>query len=242
MANVDDGARREEPFCHGRRVVLKPLDADCLLDGQLHPMICQRLERVRELPLLRVANLIAVERDEQGIGQLVWEYVSGTPLEEMDCDRGQWLRVMREVLLSIESLHSAGIVHGAIHARNMIVEPSGAIRLTHISPLLYSEPEQDAADAIEMFLGLGFGDPDSPGADAIEMTLEQAREESWPLSTLYARLGELDGSQSKVEREQAEPAPTIRLRSLIAAGVVAIAGVLLALMILWMFNDSPLRS
>jgi hypothetical protein len=43
-------------------------------------------------------------------------------------------------------------------------------------------------------------------------------------------------------RELDVQAPTIRVGSLIAAGVVAIAGVLLALMILWMFNDSPLRS
>jgi hypothetical protein len=47
----------------GRQVVLKKLDDDCLLDGQLHPSIKLRLERVRELPVRCVANFLGVERD-----------------------------------------------------------------------------------------------------------------------------------------------------------------------------------
>src|SRR4051812_50121461 len=79
-----------------RKVVLKPLDGDCLLDGQLHPMIRQRLERVRELPLTGVANLIGVER-VHGDAQLVWEFVDGTPLAEYSGDDAAWLRVAPEV-------------------------------------------------------------------------------------------------------------------------------------------------
>src|SRR6266571_2713082 len=66
---------------NGRRVVLKMLEGDCLLKGQLHPMIKDRLGRVRELAHLGVANLHGVERDGER-AFLVWEYVEGIALEE----------------------------------------------------------------------------------------------------------------------------------------------------------------
>lgn len=229
-------ASPEYPMSPGLRIVLKRLDDDCLLDGQLHPMIRQRLERIRELPLICVANLIAVQRDANGTGQLVWEYVPGTPLEDFHCDPEQWPRVMREVILAVESLHSAGIVHGAIHARNVIIEPSGAVRLTHLSPLLYSEFEQDSSDVIEMFCRL------QSGGEILQELLARARDQNWPLSLLDARLAEWAGGRPPVPREQSEPAPTIRFRSLVAAGLVAAMGILLAWMILWMANHPSFRS
>src|SRR5687767_3053812 len=63
----------------GRRVVLKELDSDCLMRGQLHPMIKDRLERVRDLAHLGVAQLFGVVRDGER-ALLVWEYVEGKTL------------------------------------------------------------------------------------------------------------------------------------------------------------------
>src|SRR5918993_2821975 len=60
----------------GRRVVLKMLDPACLLDGQLHPSVRERLARVRELAEKNVANLHGVERDGP-YTFLVWDYVPG---------------------------------------------------------------------------------------------------------------------------------------------------------------------
>src|SRR5262245_61809492 len=56
-----------------KKLVFKRLDDDCLLDGHLHPAIRQRLNRIRELPLGSVANLIGVERVD-GVAQLLWEF------------------------------------------------------------------------------------------------------------------------------------------------------------------------
>jgi serine/threonine protein kinase len=128
----------------GRQVLLKPLDPDCLLHGQLHPSIKERLARVRELALKSTANLHGVERDERGVF-LVWEYVEGHPLDAYAAglSPSQLVALLREVVLSAEGLHQAGIVHGAIHARNIIIDVSGRPRLTHISPLLYHDPAVD---------------------------------------------------------------------------------------------------
>jgi hypothetical protein len=65
----------------GRRVVLKLLDPDCLLDNELHPSIHDRLARVRELAQANVANLYGVERDLDLVF-MVWEYVDATSFVE----------------------------------------------------------------------------------------------------------------------------------------------------------------
>ena len=46
----------------GRQLVYKRLDDDCLLHGQLHPSIRERLARVREVAHKGVASLHGVER------------------------------------------------------------------------------------------------------------------------------------------------------------------------------------
>jgi hypothetical protein len=47
-------------------------------------------------------------------------------------------------------VHAHGIVHGAIHERNVIIDPQGRLRLTHVSPLLYSDPTVDDKAVAEL--------------------------------------------------------------------------------------------
>jgi serine/threonine protein kinase len=139
----------------GRKVLLKPLDTDCLLHGQLHPSIKERLSRVRELALKSAANLHGVERDKQGVF-LVWEFIDGQPLEShaQSVSRSQFISMMREVVLSVLALHQVGIVHGALHSRNVIVDTAGRPRLTHISPLLFHDPAVDDTAIAAMLANL----------------------------------------------------------------------------------------
>ena len=48
-------------------------------------------------------------------------------------------------------MHGHGIVHGALHERNVIVDDRGQVRLTHVSPLLHSEEAKDLAAVERMF-------------------------------------------------------------------------------------------
>ena len=122
----------------GRRLVLKLLESDCLLDGQLHPSIRLRLTRVSQLPSKYVANLHGVGRD-RGMTYLIWDYVPGRTLAEV-ADRRRW---RRELEAAVQSLHSWGIVHGSIHANNVIVDERGRVVLTHLSPLLFNDEQKD---------------------------------------------------------------------------------------------------
>jgi hypothetical protein len=143
----------------GRQVVLKRLATDCLLGTGLHPHVRDRLSRVRELAHPGVANLIGVEATAMG-AMLVWEFVAGRTLEEMVGELASardLSKVAEEVLLSVQALHGLGIVHGAVHGRNIIVDERGAVILTHISPLLYDDPRQDAQDVAATMLAIAKG-------------------------------------------------------------------------------------
>ncbi len=138
----------------GRKYILKKLEDDCLLDSQLHPSIRERLARVRELAHSRVANLHGVERDGDD-AYLVWDYVDGTPWDEYIANKSEddLNRLSRDLTLAVESMHLRGIVHGSLHARNIFIKPDGSLQLTHINPLLYSDPQYDL-DALVQLTGM----------------------------------------------------------------------------------------
>lgn len=132
----------------GRAVVLKRLPDDCLQRGQLHPNVKLRLQRLRELPLGAFVNILGVERCPHGV-VMVTEYVNGTPLDHTEPLASA--RLLRELRLAVMSMHQLGLVHGAIKPGNVIVEPSGSIKLIDPSPLLHDDPDIDlrAIDALD---------------------------------------------------------------------------------------------
>jgi hypothetical protein len=84
---------------------------------------------------------------------LVWDFVDGQTLDDYGSrivSPAALAVLARELALMVESLHALGIVHGRIHGRNVIVDSRGLLHLTHISPLLYEEPADDAHDLVAM--------------------------------------------------------------------------------------------
>jgi tRNA A-37 threonylcarbamoyl transferase component Bud32 len=134
------------------------LDEDCLYEGDVHPSVAERLARVRELPVIHVASLLAIERDANGVWA-VWSYVPGRTLEEIIAaapDEKLLSRLIDQLRQIAAAMHGHGIVHGAIHPRNVIVDDHGQVHLTHVSPLLFDDPREDeqAIDAIAVQIGL----------------------------------------------------------------------------------------
>ncbi|MGH7214319.1 MAG: protein kinase domain-containing protein [Tepidisphaeraceae bacterium] len=236
----------------GRRVVLKVLEPDCLLRGQLHPSIKERLERVRELAHLQVANLYGVEREE-GTAYLIWEYLDGRTFEEHAVSTRRSPRDLlvaaREVVLAVESLHAQGIVHGALHARNIIVDDNGRFRLTHVSPLLFSDPSQDARAVVAMLKEMC--ERRNEGDSALFELLSEAESTSMSLRQLRPRLGALLESRDLGPTGSDAPAssraksdddhPHTRRRAVYAAAATAGIGAVIAGGV-WLFaRQGPLR-
>jgi serine/threonine protein kinase len=248
----------------GREVVLKVLENDCLMRGQLHVSIHERLSRVRELAHIGVANLYGVERAGDRV-YVVWEFIPGQPLVEYVkrfsfCD--DFSKLAREIILTVEALHALGIVHGRIHSRNIIVTDRGQIRLTHISPLLYDDPLTDAHDLAEMLKQMAI---DCGWADS-QMAMI-AGEETSSLARLRVRLanasdspkGKAQGPANAIARAAttagataiesitaSESSPQIRgprRLLLLSAGIVLIASIALAWGILrWIEGSGAAKS
>jgi hypothetical protein len=199
----------------GRGVVLKKLDDDCLLRGQLHPSIRERLARVRELAHGGVANLYGVGRDggggeengsadgrvDTGDAWLIWEYVEGQTFAEYAAAPNRSLRdlaaVGRELALALDLLHMQGIVHGSIGPGNVIVSPAGSVRLTHVSPLLYTDAGPDAEAVVHLLESAVAERGDS--ASPLGTLLARARTERMALRPLAAKLAALIESRELEE-------------------------------------------
>ena len=219
----------------GRRtVVLKTLDPDCLVrsgsKSRLHPGIRDRLARVRELAHVRVANLYGVEHDA-GRTYLVWEHVEGRTLEEWatrpDVTPRDLLLAARELILTVESLHARGIIHGALHGRNVIVGGDGRLKLTHVSPLLYTDPQHDLASITDLLRDLARqrGD-DADAAAPLEALADESSESGGTLRSAAARaaaLIDLRREEASGEVEHREDAHRRRASRLAAAAVTLAA-------------------
>jgi hypothetical protein len=158
-------------------------------------------------------------------------------LAEIRVDAAAWERLVREIILAVEALHSTGIVHGAIHERNVIVGDDGAVKLTHVSPLLYSDSQVDATDVIEMLDELVGAQ--APESDLAKL-LHDARAEGWPLGEVYRRMGEMGVEPVTPRKERAEP--KFRIGAIVAAVVVASVGVAVAAGVMWYLGDWPIST
>jgi hypothetical protein len=128
------------------------------------------------------------------------------------------------VIIAVESLHAAGIVHGAIHERNVIVQHDATVKLTHVCPLLWTEQSNDVQDVLAMLQARIVGQ--LPESDLAKL-LAQARQENWPLDKLYRRL------HPNAPQELDEGLPRLHKRSLLAAAVVAAIGLAVAVGVFW---------
>jgi hypothetical protein len=214
-----------------RRLVLKKLDDECLLRGRLHPNIRERLNRVREVPHGGVANLHGVEADH-GNAYLIWEHVPGVRFDEYATAPGRSPREVavaaRGLVQATASLHLRGLIHGALVAGNILVDGGGTIRLTHISPLLYTDPTVDAGSVLGLlsYVVEQRGETDK----RLGQIISAARAENLTLRDLGSRLAAFIESRDADERlrepEEEDRAP--RRRALLSAAVVAFIGVALA--------------
>jgi len=211
----------------GRNVVLKTIDPDCLLRGALHPHVRDRLGRVRELAHASVANLFGVER-EAGTVYLIWEYVEGVAFDlHAGANRSprEVASTARELVMAVDLLHMQGIVHGALIGANVIVAPDGGVRLTHISPLLYTDPNVDI-ECVWNLLEQAAEELGERGT-ALATLVSDSRKAGLSLRQLAGRLGGLIDTRDakKIAETEVEPAKSLRRRAMVGAAVVTLAGV-----------------
>jgi serine/threonine protein kinase len=210
----------------GRGVVLKRLDPEVIWKGSLHPNVKDRLARVRELAHRGVANLLSVQREGDDV-YAMWEYIEGKPFDEYFADRSRSSRELamlaRELILTVDLLHTQGLVHGALIGGNVIVTPTGSVRLTHLSPLLYTDFAVDVECVVNLLWHVveERGEQDSP----LGRMLASAAEKKIGLRALGADIANLIEARSDVPIPFVESFADPRRRALYGALLVAIVGI-----------------
>ena len=124
----------------GRPCVAKRLPDGCLHRGKLHPHVRQRLLHLRELPLTCCGDLIGVERDGQ-IDLLVRTFVPGRTLDQLPPSERP--SAVERVERIVQAIHGFGLVHGAIHERNVVIAGDGTVHLIDPGPLLHDDFDTD---------------------------------------------------------------------------------------------------
>jgi len=224
-----------------RKVVLKLLESDCLMRGQLHPSIKERLARVRELPQMQVANLHSVER-EGADAYLVWEHLEGETFDEYASGNRSPRDIMvaaREIVLMVEALHAQGIVHGAVHGRNIVHGIDVRWRLTHVSPLLFSDPQEDAKAVVKLLKDVLAKRREE--RSELGDLLSEAEKTNMPLRGLRARLAAIIESrevQSETRDDRDDDDSKTRRRAVYAALATAGVGAVAAVGF-WMWARDP---
>lgn len=142
----------------GRKVVLKVLPDDCQIGQKLHPNIAERLQKLREIPLIHYAHLIAVERIDERV-MMVMQYLEGTPITQVSSLDPR--RLLRELSIAVQAMHQFGIVHGQIHPNNVLVDAQGNVQLLDASPYLFEDAQVDFDSIEQIAEQLGIQDEQS---------------------------------------------------------------------------------
>jgi hypothetical protein len=252
-----DGPLSDTSACYlaigpgGRGVVLRKMPAECVVEGQLHPLIKERLTRVREIAHAGIANLHGVGRESDGSAWMIWEYVEGRTFTEYAALPQRTPRELaaigRELVLTVETLHMQGVVHGALSGTNVFVTPYNTVRLTHVSPLLFTDPAADADAVIELLQTTVEAKGGRKAKWPLAKLLDEAAEESWPLRTLAARLAAMiesrGGASGSFKSDMAVSMDDERKpyrRSILGAFVVLLLGFAAAFGV-WFYVGQPGR-
>ena len=222
----------------GRPVVLKRVDEDCLLGSQLHPASRNAWPECANWPT--GAWPICMASPAKGNSAwLIWEFVEGKTFDEYFADDRRTpvdlLNVARELILAVDALHGQGIVHGALVGANVIITPEGALRLIHVSPLLYTDMDVDVECVVSLLQEAveRRGEQDS----RLGRLLTAAGYEGLSLRGLATKIAALLEVRVETNLPEARAQERhIRRRTFLAAGVVGLLGLVLAYGI-WRVTD-----
>jgi eukaryotic-like serine/threonine-protein kinase len=133
----------------GRPVALKSLPPETKDQGRL----ARFLREARAASALNHPNIVTIHDlvSDGGEQFLVMEYVEGRTLEQMIHGRGiplgESLRIATQIADALSAAHGAGIVHRDLKPGNVMVTPSGAVKLLDFGLAKLQERESVADDA-----------------------------------------------------------------------------------------------
>jgi serine/threonine-protein kinase len=137
----------------GRQVALKVLNLEDLTSEERRSRFFREARTAAAIRHSNVATIYEVGETDEGQPYIVMEYCEGETLAQRmrrrPIDAGEFLSIARQIAAGLASAHDVGVVHRDIKAANIMIEPTGIVKILDfgLAKLLTREASGVAAAA-----------------------------------------------------------------------------------------------
>jgi eukaryotic-like serine/threonine-protein kinase len=117
----------------GRQVALKVLNTEDLESADRRARFFREARTAAAIRHQNVATIYEVDETEEGQPFIVMEYCEGETLAQRmrrrPINAGEFLSIARQIAAGLAAAHDVGVVHRDIKAANIIIEPTGIVKI-----------------------------------------------------------------------------------------------------------------
>src|SRR3954453_8924535 len=117
----------------GRQVALKVLHLEQLAGEDRRTRFLREARAVAAVRHQNVATIYEVDETDEGVPFLVMEYCEGETLSQRmrrrPLDSAEFLTIAKQISAGVAAAHDNGIVHRDIKSANIIIEPTGLVKI-----------------------------------------------------------------------------------------------------------------
>ncbi len=139
----------------GRHVALKVLNATEAAQSERKARFLREAKSAASIRHQNVATIYEVVETEDGTPFIVMEYCEGETLSQRirrhPFDSAEWISVARQLASGLSAAHDQGIIHRDIKSANVIIEPTGLVKILDFG-LAKSVPGSVPEAGVEGFL------------------------------------------------------------------------------------------
>lgn len=130
----------------GRQVALKVLNAEDMASPERRSRFLREARAAAAIRHPNVATIYEVDETAEGQPFLVMEYCEGETLAQRmrrrALDTGEFLAIARQIAAGLAAAHSKGLIHRDIKAANIILEPTGAVKILDFGLAKFLQQEE----------------------------------------------------------------------------------------------------
>jgi len=144
----------------GRQVALKVLNAEDLNSEDRRLRFLREAKTAASIRHQNVATIYEVDENDEGQPFIVMEYCEGETLAQRlrrrPVDAGEFLAIARQIAAGLAAAHDVGVIHRDIKAANIMIEPTGLVKILDFG-LAKLLPREGIAHSFESTSGHFFG-------------------------------------------------------------------------------------
>lgn len=130
----------------GRQVALKVLNAEDMASAERRSRFLREARAAAAIRHPNVATIYEVDETPEGQPFIVMEYCEGETLSQRlrrrALDTAEFLGIARQIASGLAAAHAKGLVHRDIKAANIIIEPTGAVKILDFGLAKFLQQEE----------------------------------------------------------------------------------------------------